>query len=146
MTDRISNSAEETKQIAAQVAAQFKNHGGIIALVGDLGAGKTTFAQGFAQELGITEKIISPTFVLIRQHQVPNSNGKISEKMLFHIDLYRLEGEIHSKDLGLQEMFDNPENVILIEWAEKIASFLPKSVLTVKFEKTGEHIRKISWV
>ena len=67
-----SNSGAETKKIAVKLASQF-NHG-VIALSGELGAGKTTFVQGFAKGLGIEEKIISPTFVLIRHHQIPNTN------------------------------------------------------------------------
>jgi len=80
MQKYISNSEEETKQIARKITKETKSR--FFALSGELGAGKTVFAQGFAKGLGIKEKIISPTFVLIRQHQIPKT-----KKVLYHIDL-----------------------------------------------------------
>ncbi len=134
-----SSSPEETQKIAGVIANLFKDQGGIITLTGELAAGKTTFTQGFAKALGITDKIISPTFVLIRQHPIPNS-----KKWLFHIDLYRLSDNPNIKELGLQELFDNPNAIILIEWAEKISNQLPKNITKITFEKTGESDRKIT--
>ena len=132
-----SKSVKETKEFAKKLAAKFIN-GGIIALSGDLGSGKTTFAQGFAQGLKIEDKIISPTFVLQRIHKVPNSN-----LVLHHIDLYRLENKEDFKHLGLEELFNNPENIILIEWAEKIEKILPENTVKIKIEKIGENNRLI---
>ncbi len=123
-----SKSAKETKEIAAHLAK--KTAQTIIALNGNLGAGKTTFVQGFAKGLGIKEKIISPTFVLIRQHKVPNS-----EKMLYHIDLYRIENSKDFKLMGLEEILSNPNNIVLIEWAEKINSLLPENTLKINLER-----------
>lgn len=133
-----SNSQEETKEIARDISQHFKNKGGVIALSGELGAGKTTFVQGFAQGLGITEKVISPTFVLIRQHLIPDT-----QRTLYHIDLYRLEGKISSIELGLKDMIDG-KNIILIEWAEKISEQLPSKTAYIKITKTSsEHSRRI---
>src|SRR3989338_1835026 len=109
----ISSSEKETKQIAGRFARQITR--GVIALSGELGAGKTTFVQGFAKGLGIKEKIISPTFVLIRQHLIPNNT-----KTLYHIDLYRLENKADLKQIGLEEILLDPDNIVLIEWAEKL--------------------------
>ncbi|MBI3485353.1 tRNA (adenosine(37)-N6)-threonylcarbamoyltransferase complex ATPase subunit type 1 TsaE [Candidatus Daviesbacteria bacterium] len=109
------NSISETHKIAAKIAKDFQNKGGVIALTGKLGAGKTTFAASFAKALGIKEKIISPTFVLVREHKIPNS-----KRILFHIDLYRLENSIEPNTLGIEDMLSNPENIVLIEWAEKL--------------------------
>ncbi len=134
-----SKSAEETQKIAGKIAAKFKENGGIIALTGQLAAGKTTFTQGFAKALGIKDKIISPTFVLMRQHPVPGT-----KQWLFHIDLYRLSENPNIKELGLDEMFNNPNAIILIEWAEKIANQLPEGITKITFEKTGETKRKIT--
>src|SRR3989304_1888357 len=120
MPKYISNSDTQTKEIAAKLAKKSKSH--VFALSGELGAGKTTFVQGFAQGLGIKEKIISPTFVLIRQHHIPNT-----KKVLFHIDLYRLENITDLKSLGLEEILSNPNNIVLIEWAEKIKDTLPEN-------------------
>src|SRR3972149_7115664 len=129
MQKYISKSDEETKQLAAKFAKQTKSH--IFALTGELGAGKTIFAQGFAKGLGITDKIISPTFVLIRQHKIPQTS-----KIFFHIDLYRLEDAKDLKQLGLKEILSNLNNIILIEWAEKIKQ-LPKGAVKISIQKEG---------
>lgn len=131
-----SSSAIETQAIAAKIAKQFKS-GGVIALLGELGAGKTTFTQGFAKALGIRDKIISPTFILIRQHPLPNS-----KMVLYHVDLYRLES-VNPKDIGLEEIISNPQNIILIEWAEKIANKLPINSTKILFRKISENQREI---
>lgn len=136
MKTTITNSTQETQKFAEQLAESFKN-GGIIALTGDLGAGKTTFVQGFAKGLGIKEKVISPTFVLIRQHLVPNTN-----QTLYHLDLYRLEDSF--EQIGLQELFTEKGAIVLIEWSEKIANQLPANATKVNIEKTGESSRKIT--
>src|SRR5689334_12083419 len=97
----VSSSEDETKKFAEDFSKNLK--GNIIALTGELGAGKTTFTQGFAKGLGIKDKIISPTFVLVRQHKIPSSQG-----IFYHIDLYRLEN-INIKELGLEDFWSNPE-------------------------------------
>ena len=119
----ISHSEKETKDLAKKLA---KNLTGVIALTGELGAGKTIFVQGFAEGLGIKDKIISPTFVLIRQHKIPKSS-----RMLYHIDLYRLED---FAELGLQEITEDPNNIVLIEWAEKLKE-LPKNTIKISIQK-----------
>lgn len=137
MQKYVSHSVDKTKEIAAELAKQTKNH--VFALTGELGAGKTTFIQGFAKGLGITEKIISPTFVFIRQHQIPKTN-----KILYHIDLYRLENAKDFQGLGLEEIWLNPNNIILIEWAEKIKNFLPEDTAWVYFETIDNNKRHIT--
>lgn len=121
-------SEKDTKQFAQNLAKNLKIN--IVALTGELGAGKTTFTQGFAKGLGIKDKIISPTFVLIRQHKIPNSEG-----IFYHIDLYRLEDDQISKGLGLKDLWSNKENIVLIEWAEKIKKFLPENTVWINIEK-----------
>jgi len=133
-----SSSAQKTQQIASSLAKQFQKRGGVIALSGELGSGKTTFVQGFAKGLGIKEKIISPTFVLIRQHKIPNS-----KRMLYHLDLYRLEDPQEIKNIGLEEIINNPENTVLIEWAEKIKNQLSRGAFFVNFESVSENERII---
>ena len=133
----ISSGSEETKAIARKIAAEFDS--GVIALTGELGAGKTTFTQGFAEGLGIKDKIISPTFVLMRIHKIPKS-----EKTLYHIDLYRLEGREQFLGLGLEEIINDPNNIILIEWAEKAKDLLPKNTTWINIVQEGENSRKIT--
>lgn len=130
------SSEKETKNLAKKLATNFT--GRVIALSGELGTGKTIFVQGFAQGLGIKEKIISPTFVLIRQHKIPKS-----KKTLYHIDLYRLENIADIKHLGLKDLINDPDNIVLIEWGEKIKNLLPKNTIRVSFEVTTGNSRKI---
>jgi tRNA threonylcarbamoyladenosine biosynthesis protein TsaE len=132
------NSALETQLVASEIAGQFRTNGGVIALIGSLGAGKTTFTQGFAKALGINEQIISPTFVLMRQHQLPDGRG------LFHLDLYRLEENSDFSQLGLEEIFSDPKNIVLIEWADKMQNKLPSKTLKINFQKLDQSIRKIT--
>lgn len=131
-----SNSAEETKTIAKKIAQAFKDKGGVIGLSGELGAGKTCFTQGFAEGLGIKEKITSPTFTIIKQHSVPNSN-----KTLYHIDLYRLE-KLNIKELGLEELLDESNTIVLIEWVDKLNN-LKSTIKIIKISITGEDRRVI---
>lgn len=136
MKQLLSTSEEETRKIALKLGGEIKT--GVIALTGELGAGKTTFVQGYAKALGIKDKIISPTFVLIRQHKIPDN-----EKVLYHIDLYRLEGKIDIKQLGIEELF-NSNNIIIIEWAEKIEKDLPKKTIKISLKKVTENERLIT--
>lgn len=126
MKKYITHSENETKLLATKLAKKFST--GIIALIGEIGTGKTTFVQGFAKGLGIKEKIISPTFVLIRQHKIP------SKGILFHIDLYRLD-MVDTKSLGIEDFWSNPDNYVLIEWGEKIENILPKETTRIDIKK-----------
>lgn len=137
MKSYITKSTDQTKIIAAKLVKNIK--GGVFALTGDLGSGKTTFTQGFAKSLGIKDKIISPTFVVIRQHKIPKRKD-----FLYHIDLYRLEEKEDLKNIGLDEMMKNPNNIILIEWADKALKLLPKNTIKINFEKIDTTTRKIT--
>lgn len=132
----LSHSEEETKQIAQKIAKRTK--GRILALSGQLGAGKTTFASGFAQGLGIKDKIISPTFIFIRQHPIPNTN-----KTFYHIDLYRIQTKEEIGSLGLGEILNNPKSIALVEWAEKAAGLLSKNTIRVKLNIVSENEREV---
>ena|SRR3989344_2011475 len=128
----ISNSTEETKQFGKKLAQKYQN-GGILALFGDLGAGKTTFTQGFAEGLGIKSRVISPTFIVMRQY--PNN--------FYHIDLYRLDQINQLEEIGLSEIFTDPQNVVLVEWAEKLGKLLPHNAVKIKFKQISEKIREL---
>lgn len=136
MKTYITHSEKETRYLAKKIAKKITH--GVVALTGELGAGKTTFAQGFAEGLGIKDKIISPTFVLIRQHKIPKL-----QKILYHIDLYRLADDKDLKGLGLKEILQDQNNVVLIEWAEKAKSFLPKETLWISFQYIDGQKRSI---
>ena len=135
--ETITKSTEETFEVGRRIGADLKG-GEIIALIGEMGAGKTTFVQGLAKGLGVKNKIVSPTFILMRSYM-----GKLN---LYHLDLYRLEGNIedHVKNLGLFDIWRDEKNVVVVEWAEKIQNILPKETIWIKFESIDEDQRKIS--
>ncbi|GIV15663.1 MAG: tRNA (adenosine(37)-N6)-threonylcarbamoyltransferase complex ATPase subunit type 1 TsaE [Armatimonadota bacterium] len=128
------HSAEQTRRLGATLA-QVLQPGDIIWLRGDLGAGKTTLAQGIARGLGVNEPVLSPTFTLIREHR-----GRLP---FFHADAYRLEGAEQAADLGLQEYFERG-GVFAIEWAEHIADALPEERLEVLLEGGADEHRLIT--
>ncbi len=113
-----------------------------MALSGNLGSGKTTFVQGLARGLGIKQRIISPTFILMRQYEgVGGHGGKF-----YHIDLYRLEDNIEQelRNLGIEEILGKAENIVAIEWAEKVKEILPDNTIWISFENLGDERRKIT--
>lgn len=122
------NTVEETQALAAKLAANVQP-GDTILLNGDLGAGKTTFTQGFARALGIRRPLKSPTFTLVREYQTENFP-------LYHLDVYRLGEEGGAEELGLAEYFGG-EGVALIEWSEFIQSELPTDVLTIDLDRVA---------
>ena len=136
----ITHSLEETKKLGKEFAARLHKPT-VIALHGDLGAGKTTFAQGFAEALGIKHRIISPTFIIVRKYQISNFKFQISN--FYHIDLYRIESERDIQNLGILELLKNPCNIVFIEWAEKMGDLLPKKRWDVSFDYLNEQSRKI---
>ena len=136
----ITKSNTETQKLGESFAEKIKN-GGIVALYGDLGAGKTTFVQGFAKGLGINQRIISPTFIIVRQYKV--SSEKLAVSCLYHIDLYRVQSQKEIEGLGIKEILNDPHNIVVIEWAEKLKNVLPKKLIEVRFEYVDENTRKI---
>lgn len=129
--EMITNSAEETKVLASKIAKQaFPNT--VIVLYGNLGAGKTTFTQGFAKGLEIKRTVSSPTFTILKVYQ-----GTLP---LYHIDAYRLEGS--NQDLGFEDLLYD-DGVTVIEWPEYIKDLLPKEYLEIHLDDFGEGKRKI---
>jgi tRNA threonylcarbamoyladenosine biosynthesis protein TsaE len=127
----ITKSAQETAKLGEKLANNLEE-GAVVCLYGELGSGKTVFVQGLAKGLGIKERILSPTFVMIRQY------GNF-----YHIDLYRIENEKDIESLGLEEIWSDPKNIVAIEWAEKIKKILPKKRVDIYFEYVEEDRRKI---
>jgi tRNA threonylcarbamoyladenosine biosynthesis protein TsaE len=122
------NSPEETWALASELVEELPA-GTVIALHGDLGAGKTCFIQGLAVALGIDEPITSPTYTLIGEYE-----GRLP---LHHIDLYRLSGPVEALGLGLEEYFD-ASGITAIEWAERAEGLLPPDPLHIRIE-ADEH-------
>ena len=141
-----SQSAKQTQKFAKFIAEEiiktkFKgNRAVVLALKGNLGSGKTTFAQGFLKGLGVKKKITSPTFVIQKNYILHTTYYKKA----YHIDCYRIKKSQELLILGIKEIFDNPQNIVLIEWPERILRILPKEKITINF-KYGkkENERKI---
>jgi len=138
----ITNSKDATQKAGEEIAV--KLHGGeILALHGDLGSGKTTFVQGLAKGLGIRSKIISPTFIIIRRYEISIKYKVSNIKYFYHIDLYRVEGERDLQEIGIDEIINDPDNIVAIEWAERMGSLLPEKRVDIKFEYVDEEKRRI---
>lgn len=111
----------------------------VIGLEGDLGGGKTTFLQGFAKGLGIKEKILSPSFVIMKRFEAED----VRFKDFYHIDCYRIKKPKEILDLGFKEIISNSKNIVAVEWAERIRKIMPKGTIWIKFEFLDEKKRKI---
>lgn len=151
----ITNSAQQTQKIGNDLAQTLKG-GEVICLYGDLGFGKTTFTQGLASGLGIQKRITSPTFTIIRQYNYSSSEALLSREVqddssrrartirsLYHIDLYRIENEKSLEGLGLKEILEDKDSVVVIEWPEKLGVLLPKQRIDVRFEYIDDTKRTI---
>ena len=119
------------KDVLAKLAP--KNTATIVALVGDLGAGKTTFVQALGKELGVTETMQSPTYVLMKKYQTTNSKFQT----LIHIDAYRLENPEEFTALRPEQFLQDPKTLVVVEWPEKAAGALPPADLTISFSSDG---------
>lgn len=105
----------------------------VICLDGELGSGKTIFTKGFANAMGVKETVTSPTFNIIKEYD--------GELALYHMDVYRLDGDISSIDI---ESYFNKGGVVIIEWANTIKEILPKERLDIKIKIAGENSRKFT--
>ena len=158
----IVKSAENMKKIGRETAEKTvngkKRNAVIVALTGELGSGKTTFAQGFLGYFGV-KKANSPTFVIMKKYspakiftrppkfqrnlrRVKNLGGQAF--YLYHIDCYRIRSSRDLVELDFNEIAKNPHNIILIEWAERINDLLPKNIIRINFKHKNEKERIIN--
>ncbi|PIQ69321.1 MAG: tRNA (adenosine(37)-N6)-threonylcarbamoyltransferase complex ATPase subunit type 1 TsaE [Candidatus Tagabacteria bacterium CG_4_10_14_0_2_um_filter_40_13] len=140
----ITKNAEETRKFAEDFAKKILKikykKAVIIGLIGELGSGKTVFAQGFARGLGIKENIVSPTFVLMRIYAL----RVLHYARFIHIDAYRFKKAKELSDLGFKDLARDSRNIILIEWADKVRRILPKNHIEIKFGHISDNKRKIT--
>ena len=108
----------------------------IIALHGDLGAGKTTFVQGFMKALGVKHHVTSPTFLIVRKYNTPTTYDlrPTTYRNVYHLDLYRIQKPKELLDLGFKKILQDPHAIALIEWPERIKKLLPKNTIWINFE------------
>lgn len=140
----VTHSAQDTEAIASKLAQKVlasmpSAQATVIALRGELGAGKTTFTQGFAHALGIEQKPKSPTFMLAKQYLIPNTPYS-----LWHLDCYRLNDHKDLATIDLHTLFTDANNIILIEWPERVGDGLPRDRMEVHFEHAGVDRRSIT--
>ena len=135
----ISRSPEQTHRVGARLGMSLVG-GEVVALEGDLGAGKTVFAQGIGMGWGVTTRLISPTFILIRRHTRHQDDLR-----LYHIDLYRVNSLREAENLGLEEMLGDPKAVCLIEWADRAPDIFPKENLWVHMRWLDEYRRSLTF-
>ena len=106
----------------------------VLALKGELGAGKTSFVQGLAKGLGIKEKVLSPTFLIVKRFHVSRSRFQA----FYHIDCYRLKNPKELLDLEWKKIIQNPHNIVAVEWAGRVKSIIPKDALWISFSQGDE--------
>ncbi len=124
----LSQLQKKVKELTSSLTPQ-KTGATVLALHGDLGAGKTTFVQTLAGELGIEESVMSPTFVIEKVYALPKKNKLF--KKLIHIDAYRIEDSKELTQLGWDDIVSDPKNIIAVEWAERVTDILPKSTINI---------------
>ena len=137
----ITHSEKQTIALANKFATKLKP-GTVLGLVGDLGAGKTQFVKGLAVGLGIKDLITSPTFVMLKKYST--SNKKPDTSNLIHIDCYRLSNPQELLALGWSELIQNKDNIIVVEWADKIKSIMPAAAVWISFRHLKDDQRKIT--
>lgn len=140
-----SDNADQTKQLARRLSQQFIEHGPtsqalVLALTGGLGSGKTTFVKSFARELGVREKVLSPTFVILKKFEIPETEFET----LYHIDCYRIEEPQQLSELNFREIVEDQSNLVVIEWADRVESILPEQLLEINFKIQDKNRRKIN--
>lgn len=145
----ITNSYKQTQKLGEKLAKEILKQGlskkaTVLALRGNLGGGKTTFLQGFAKGLNIQNKVLSPTFNIYKKFQIPNPKSQISKfKHFYHFDCYRIKNAKEILEVGFKDIILNSENIIAIEWSEKIKKELPKSAINIKFDFIDKNKREI---
>ncbi len=147
----ITENSKETKKLGAEFACNFQD-GEIVCLSGDLGSGKTTFAQGMLEALSAEGPYTSPTFVIMKEYKpsispaspdpAKRDNFQFPISNIYHIDAYRISRD-DIINLGWEEIIENKNNVVIVEWAERIKEVIPKRAVWIKFQWLNENRREI---
>jgi tRNA threonylcarbamoyladenosine biosynthesis protein TsaE len=132
-----SRSADQTRRFGMRLGRMLQN-GDVLCFSGDLGSGKTTFIQGIAQGWGSVDQVTSPTFVLVNEYY------RMDGSTLFHMDAYRIDSTLEAEELDIDRMLH--QGVLVVEWAERIDSVLPKERLTIKMAWVADEQRSLVMV
>ncbi|MEX2013834.1 MAG: tRNA (adenosine(37)-N6)-threonylcarbamoyltransferase complex ATPase subunit type 1 TsaE [Parcubacteria group bacterium] len=143
----ISKNTAETNQFAKDFLDTIEpaDKAVVVALHGDLGAGKTAFAQAVGEILGVKENMHSPTFVIMKIYSPVDTECLRGFRNLIHIDAYRLEKDADLLHLGWEEMTKEPENLIFIEWPENVSGTIPADAKKIFFQFIDENTREINY-
>lgn len=149
----ITHSEKQTFNFGKKLAKKIRG-GGVVALIGELGSGKTVLIKGIAAGLGIKKTITSPTFILMRLYKINKNKSKknlskLRINWLCHVDAYRLKNEKDLINIGLKDWLGKPNVITVIEWADRVKNILPKNKITIKIKrgkKQNERIIIISFV
>lgn len=138
-----SKSLKDTDNLAKDFLSKIEkgDKATIVALSGELGSGKTAFVKCVAKNLGFNEDITSPTFVIMKNYELSTKNYKL----LIHIDAYRLNSYKELENLRWQEIYNDPNNLIFLEWPERVLELIPNDAKKINFEFIDETTRKISF-
>ena len=142
----ISRSAQETKEFGYSLGHTYADAMPgipVVCLWGDLGSGKTTFTQGFAKGLGISGRLLSPTYIIVRRYKLPAATG-----YLYHADFYRINSPEDMDAFGISETLAESGSITIIEWPERMGTLLPKIRLDIRFRvmPDGEHEIRIDHI
>ena len=136
-TTFLTTSPRQTQKLGEKTAkdilkARNRRRAMVLGLTGGLGGGKTTFLQGFAKGLGVKDKILSPTFIIMRRI-----------KDFYHLDCYRIANPKELLDLGFKKIISDPKNVVAVEWADQVKEVMPRGTEWISFEFIDDKTRKI---
>ncbi|MDO8559256.1 MAG: tRNA (adenosine(37)-N6)-threonylcarbamoyltransferase complex ATPase subunit type 1 TsaE [bacterium] len=150
-TTFLTTSPRQTQKLGEKTAKDIlkvKNRRGarVLGLTGGLGGGKTTFLQGFARGLGIKEKVLSPTFIIMRRLKIKDltrlSAGQ-GFKNFYHLDCYRIANSKELLDLDFKKIIADPKNIVAVEWADRVKKIMPGEALWINFEFIDNKRRRI---
>ena len=134
----ISTGSREESEQFGEALARALPPGSVVAMYGTLGAGKTVIARGFAKGLGITEAVSSPTYTIVQEYDIPNTDQRF-----YHLDLYRIADEHAALGFGVDEFLCDDEAWTLLEWPVRIEKILPPEVITLSIEPLDDQTRQI---
>ncbi len=135
----LTHSAEETRNLGKKLAREIRQ-GALVCLSGDLGAGKTTFVQGFLESLGATRPYTSPTFVIMKQYDLPAPVNGIER--VYHVDAYRVSAPDLTA-IGFTEWCADQRGVVLLEWPERVKNLISREAICINFISKEENEREI---
>lgn len=138
----LTKSAKETEKLGVKFSRNLKN-GDCIALIGELGSGKTCFTKGIARGIGVKDIVSSPTFKIISEYDA-SAEGRTSGKNVkfYHVDFYRITNYDELMNLGLEDLFFD-DGIVVIEWPDKFLDYLPDNFIEVKFSIINNNTRRI---